>query len=125
MNSQSIFPIASGLWRQQVTFEFPIRQLIFVVKDGAGIRVENGLSQDLTIDVNGTSYAVRSISELRRDTQETYDYSASPNDLEKPGGQDTGVLVIRIDISPGSEIHLHATWPEALGPRGTLEILAS
>lgn len=118
------FEIESGVWRESMTFSFPIRQLIVEVRDSEGDRVESGLPSDFMIDAPLASPPVRTVSETRRAMEEVFGYSTSSEDLEAPGGQDVGVLVYGISNPAGAEIHLNATWPEALGPKGKLTIMA-
>lgn len=118
------FQISPGVWGAKITFSEDVSNFIFTIRDTNGNRVESGLTDDLTLDVDGTQYPVLSKSAIREDMQEIFGYSAIPDDLDVREGQDAGVIQLSIPV-PVKEIYLHSKWPETVGQKGTLEILAS
>lgn len=117
------FEITPGPWSTKIILSENVSHFIFTIRDSHGNRVESGLADDLTIDVEGTQYPVRSKSAIREDMQEIFGYSAIPDDLDAQGGQDAGVIQLSMPTAV-KEIYLHAKWPETIGPNGKLEILA-
>lgn len=123
MESQE-FEITPGPWGRKITFHLSVNRFIVTIRDTNGNRVESGLADDLAIGTEGTCYPVRSISTIRDDIQNFFGYSASLDDLDAAGEQDTGVIQCSISTAV-KEIYFHATWPEAIGDNGKLAILAS
>jgi len=122
-NKEHTFPIEPGPWSEELRFSSPVHELIVTVRDRAGERLESGLPDDWAVDVDNVSYPVRSKLESRHHMQKTFGYSDSPEDLDTPGGQDAGVIALRIDIPSETTVYLHATWAEAMSG-GSLTIMA-
>lgn len=122
MNMKQLFPISPGPWSVTLAFDVSVQMLVMTARNEAGDRIESGLPDDLAIDIDGTSFPVRSREELRGHMEHVFGYASDPHALDTAGGQDTGVLVVAIPISVGQNAHLHATWSDEVG-HGTLEIL--
>jgi hypothetical protein len=92
--------------------------LIVTVRDKDGTRQEHAQWGPLWIECGN----LRLESTDHRDEMETeYGYSASPDDLDQPGGQDAGVWVWKIPPGANGKITVEADtgWPRWLAAQST------
>jgi hypothetical protein len=59
---------------------------------------------------------------LRSEIEEQYDYSADPDLLDKPGGQDSGVWVWEVPEGASGNVKIEADWLGSL-IGGTVELI--
>ena len=94
--------------------------VILTIKDNAGIRLEAAQYGLLTLHIGDAELTSEG---LRDEIEQSYGYSAAAADLDRPGGQDSGVWVWTIPDGVNGRVWVHGDWLRTVAP-GTAEAVA-